>query len=311
MPHILIIEARFYDDLADELAAGAMGALAKAGATYDRVSVPGALEIPAALAMALDAMEAGGTHYDGFVALGTVIRGETTHYDIVAGESARALMDIAVAESLAIGNGILTVENDEMSFGLDDLLPLADAVPIVLDLHHHWVRSQGEYLRPDDPRIATVIGSWRGVRPVAHISVSREDLLADWPADSLPDYAALAARGLGLNDFGIFSMLLAQVQLLTGLAAFQSNHAIVRYGVEHLRTGNRRAFQALIKAGTLLDLGAAIFAMVATFLLVPLISDYLGWGRDITRSAQLISVLPLTTAITPSMRPDTRPTTGW
>ncbi|WP_324740667.1 lipopolysaccharide biosynthesis protein [Tsuneonella sp. CC-YZS046] len=108
---------------------------------------------------------------------------------------------------------------------------------------------------------------------------------------------ALAARGLGLNDFGIFSMLLAQVQLLTGLAAFQSNHAIVRYGVEHLRTGNRRAFQALIKAGTLLDLGAAIFAMVATFLLVPLISDYLGWGRDITRSAQLISVLALTNAI--------------
>ncbi|MDR6772206.1 UV damage endonuclease UvsE [Azospirillum sp. BE72] len=95
---------------------------------------------------------------------------------------------------------LLTVENDEMSFGLDDLLPLADAVPIVLDLHHHWVRTQGEYLRPDDPRIAVVIGSWRGVRPVAHISVSREDLLADWPADSLPDYAALAARGLTTKD---------------------------------------------------------------------------------------------------------------
>jgi len=116
VPHILIIEARFYDDLADELAAGAMGALAAAGATYDRIAVPGALEIPAALAMALDAMAAGGTHYDGFVALGTVIRGETTHYDIVAGESARALMDIAVAESLAIGNGILTVENDEQAY---------------------------------------------------------------------------------------------------------------------------------------------------------------------------------------------------
>ncbi|KAA0578507.1 UV damage endonuclease UvsE [Azospirillum sp. B21] len=95
---------------------------------------------------------------------------------------------------------LLTVENDEMSFGLDDLLPLAGAVPIVLDLHHHWVRTQGEYLRPDDPRIAAVIGSWRGVRPVAHISVSREDLLADWPADSLPDYAALAARGLTTKD---------------------------------------------------------------------------------------------------------------
>lgn len=95
---------------------------------------------------------------------------------------------------------LLTVENDEMSFGLDDLLPLADAVPIVLDLHHHWVHTRGEYLRPDDRRITAVTGSWRGVRPVAHISVSREDLLADWPADSLPDYTALAARGLTTKD---------------------------------------------------------------------------------------------------------------
>ncbi|WP_448207089.1 UV damage endonuclease UvsE [Azospirillum sp. sgz302134] len=95
---------------------------------------------------------------------------------------------------------LVTVENDEMSFGLDDLLPLADAVPIVLDLHHHWVKTQGEYMRPDDPRIATIVASWRGVRPVAHISVSREDLLDDWPADTLPDYAALAARGLKAKD---------------------------------------------------------------------------------------------------------------
>jgi 6,7-dimethyl-8-ribityllumazine synthase len=116
VPHVLIIEARFYDDLADELAAGATAALERAGATYERIAVPGALEIPAALAMALDAMEAGGKHYDGFVALGCVIRGETTHYDIVAGESARALMDLAIAESLAVGNGILTVENDEQAY---------------------------------------------------------------------------------------------------------------------------------------------------------------------------------------------------
>jgi 6,7-dimethyl-8-ribityllumazine synthase len=116
VPHVLIIEARFYDDLADELAAGATAALERAGATYERIAVPGALEIPAALSMALDAMEQGGTRYDGFVALGCVIRGETTHYDIVAGESARALMDLAVAESLAVGNGILTVENDEQAY---------------------------------------------------------------------------------------------------------------------------------------------------------------------------------------------------
>jgi 6,7-dimethyl-8-ribityllumazine synthase len=115
-PHLLVIDARFYDDLADELFAGASEALTRAEATFDRISVPGVLEIPAALAMALDAMENGGTDYDGFVALGCVIRGETTHYDVVAGESARALMDLAISESLAIGNGILTVENDEQAW---------------------------------------------------------------------------------------------------------------------------------------------------------------------------------------------------
>ncbi|WP_391345616.1 UV damage endonuclease UvsE [Azospirillum sp. A23] len=116
---------------------------------------------------------------------------------------------------------LLTVENDEMSFGLDDLLPLADSVPIVLDLHHHWVRTQGQYLRPDDPRIAVVAGSWRGVRPVAHISVSREDLLADWPPDSLPDYAVLAARGLTTRDLRAHSQRMW-------------NHAVNRLVAEHL-----------------------------------------------------------------------------
>jgi 6,7-dimethyl-8-ribityllumazine synthase len=115
-PHVLIIEARFYDDLSDELAVGAMAALDRAGATYERVAVPGALEIPAALAMALEAEEDGGTHFDGFVCLGCVIRGETFHFDIVSGESARALMDLAVDEALAIGNGILTVENEEQAW---------------------------------------------------------------------------------------------------------------------------------------------------------------------------------------------------
>jgi len=115
-PHILIVEARFYDDMADALLEGATFALEEAGATFDVVTVPGALEIPAAIAMALDGADNDGTQYDGFVALGMVIRGETYHFDIVSNESSRALMDLAVSESLAIGNGILTVENDEQAW---------------------------------------------------------------------------------------------------------------------------------------------------------------------------------------------------
>jgi len=113
---LLIIEARFYDHLADALLEGAKAALEQAGASYDVVTVPGALEIPAAISFALDAAEEGGTDYDGFVALGTVIRGETYHFDIVANESARALMELATEESLAIGNGILTTENEEQAW---------------------------------------------------------------------------------------------------------------------------------------------------------------------------------------------------
>ena len=115
-PHILIVEARFYDDMADALLEGATFALTEAGATFEVVTVPGALEIPAAIAMSLDGDDNGGTHYDGYVALGMVIRGETYHFDIVSNESSRALMDLAVSESLAIGNGILTVENDEQAW---------------------------------------------------------------------------------------------------------------------------------------------------------------------------------------------------
>ena len=115
-PHILIVEARFYDDMADALLEGATFALEEAGATYNVVTVPGALEIPATIAMALDGADNDGTQYDGFVALGMVIRGETYHFDIVSNESSRALMDLAVSESLAIGNGILTVENDEQAW---------------------------------------------------------------------------------------------------------------------------------------------------------------------------------------------------
>lgn len=115
-PHLLIIDARFYDDISDELVRGAVGALDVGGATYDRVSVPGVLELPAALAMALISAEDGGTDYDGFVLLGCVIRGETSHYDIVAGESARAVMDMVTDQGLALGNGILTVENDDQAW---------------------------------------------------------------------------------------------------------------------------------------------------------------------------------------------------
>ena len=113
---ILIVEARFYDALSDALLAGARAALDEAGARYDVVTVPGALEIPATISFALDGASEDGVDYDGFVALGCVIRGETYHFDIVANESCRALMDLAVEESLAIGNGILTVENEAQAW---------------------------------------------------------------------------------------------------------------------------------------------------------------------------------------------------
>jgi 6,7-dimethyl-8-ribityllumazine synthase len=110
--HMLIVEARFYENISDELLRGATRVLDKAGARYDRVTVPGTLEIPAAIAIAMDAARRRRAPYDGVVALGCVIRGETHHFEIVANESARALMDLAVKERFAVGNGILTVENE-------------------------------------------------------------------------------------------------------------------------------------------------------------------------------------------------------
>ncbi len=103
---------------------------------------------------------------------------------------------------------LVTVENDEVSYGLDDLLPLAEELPIVLDLHHHWIASGGEYILPDDPRIGVIIASWRGVRPAAHISVSREDLLPGHPADERPDFASLMAAGLKAKDLRAHSDLM-------------------------------------------------------------------------------------------------------
>ena len=109
---VLIVEARFYEDIADALFAGASRALQAAGAMFERLSVPGSLEIVPALAMALDAAERAGKPYDGAVALGCVIRGETLHFEIVSVDSARALLDLSVARRLPIGNGILTVDSD-------------------------------------------------------------------------------------------------------------------------------------------------------------------------------------------------------
>jgi 6,7-dimethyl-8-ribityllumazine synthase len=106
-PRILIAEARYYAHIADALLNGATAALNEAGAEYDVVTVPGALEIVPAIAMAVEA-----GNYDGVVALGCVIQGETFHFDIVAMQSARALIDLAVALRLPAGNGILTVDNE-------------------------------------------------------------------------------------------------------------------------------------------------------------------------------------------------------
>ena len=115
---ILIVEARFYSELADELLNGAVDALEAYGADYEVITVPGALEIPAAIAMAEEGghRPAAAAPYDGYVALGTVIRGETYHFEIVSNESARGIMDLAVAKRLAIGNGILTVEDEAQAW---------------------------------------------------------------------------------------------------------------------------------------------------------------------------------------------------
>jgi 6,7-dimethyl-8-ribityllumazine synthase len=107
-PHILLVEAPYYTHIADELRKGAERALAIVGATHEVISVPGAFEIPAAIGLVAKSSD----RFDGFVALGCVIRGETTHYDHICVESARGLQDLAVRDGLAIGYGILTVENE-------------------------------------------------------------------------------------------------------------------------------------------------------------------------------------------------------
>jgi len=134
--HLLIVEARFYTDISDHLAAGAIAALEAAGASYERKAVPGALEIPPAIAMAADS-----EIYDGFIALGCVIRGETSHYDIVAGESARGLMNLGIEKQLCIGNGILTCDTREQAVCRADPAQKnkgADAAHAALELIDIW-----------------------------------------------------------------------------------------------------------------------------------------------------------------------------
>ena len=108
---VLILEARFYEDIADQLVAGAVAALDEAGVGHERISVPGAFELPAALAMAIDS-----GRYDGFVALGCVIRGETSHYEHVCSECARGLAMLAERHRIGLGFGVITAENREQAW---------------------------------------------------------------------------------------------------------------------------------------------------------------------------------------------------
>lgn len=117
-PHIMLVEARFYPAISDELAKGAVKAMEAAGATHERFAVPGVFEIPAAIQMAIRARSFSTLtqRFDGYVALGCVIRGETTHYDYVCNESARGLQDLALRYTIALGYGILTVENEAQAW---------------------------------------------------------------------------------------------------------------------------------------------------------------------------------------------------
>lgn len=110
--HLLVIDAPYYTKISESLMKGVRIVLEKASATHDYVTVPGVLEIPAAVSIAV----ASSKNYDGYIVIGCVIRGETTHYEIVSNESARAIMDLSVNHNLAIGNGIQTVENEAQAW---------------------------------------------------------------------------------------------------------------------------------------------------------------------------------------------------
>jgi 6,7-dimethyl-8-ribityllumazine synthase len=113
---VLLVEARFHEAIADELVAGALDRLEAARVKVEPIRVPGALEIPIAAAIRLEASAQSGMPFDGLVALGCVIRGETEHFEIVAHQSARALMDLGVSRRIAVGNGILTVDTEEQAW---------------------------------------------------------------------------------------------------------------------------------------------------------------------------------------------------
>ena len=137
-PHILIVESRFYEGIADELARGATQVLEGEQAKIDRLAVPGAFEIPAAVSMAIPSKA-----YDGYVALGCVIRGETSHYDHICGEVARGLNHIAIAYRVAIGFGVLTCENREQAWtraSVSDVNKGADAARACLMMVAHLRR---------------------------------------------------------------------------------------------------------------------------------------------------------------------------
>jgi len=119
--HVLILVAKFYEELGDEMVRGAQGELESAGATYDVMEVPGAFELPTALRMVVQSVRSSDLTnvrrpYDGYVILGCVIRGETTHYDHVCEECARGLNDVSIQNALAMGFGVLTVENEEQAW---------------------------------------------------------------------------------------------------------------------------------------------------------------------------------------------------
>jgi len=145
-PRILIVEARFYDEIADSLVEGAVRVLDQAGFDHERLEVPGVFEIPAAIRMALRSMEfhSGPAAYAGFIAMGCVIRGETDHYDHVCRESSRACMDLATEYAIAFGFGILTCENMDQAKARADVArkdkggEVARACVRMMDVKRHF-----------------------------------------------------------------------------------------------------------------------------------------------------------------------------
>jgi UV DNA damage endonuclease len=112
----------------------------------------------------------------------------------ISGKRGPAGIRAAYARLSTVAQNCITLENEENSYGLDDCLAISDLVPIVLDVHHHWVKT-GEYISPMDPRVQRVIQSWRGIRPTMHYSVSREDILVDHDPLTLPNYEQLLSSG--------------------------------------------------------------------------------------------------------------------